>query len=140
MLCKKKLHNSRKDAQKYTNKLTVYFFSNIMMHGASNDKKKDAKYYQVRKMKKYMLVFDWLVKNLSLNLRIVRLNVNHAVTLWSDWIFDSNFEYAIPLTNEWLLHISGENKKNQALEGRELILSMHIKKREHGINNICTVW
>ena len=96
----KKVYDSRKDAQKYTNKSNVYFLSNIMMHGASNDKKKDTKYYQVVKMKQDMLVFDWLVKNPSLNLRIVRVNVNHGVTLWSDWIFDSNFDHALPLTNE----------------------------------------
>ena len=80
----KKVHDSRKDAQKYTNKSTVYFLSNIMMHGASNDKKKDEKYYQVRKMKQDILVFDWLVKTSSLNLRIVCVNVYHGVTLWSD--------------------------------------------------------
>ena len=100
-----------------------------MMHDASNNKKKDAKYYQVIKMKQDMLVFDWLEKNPSLNLSIARINVNHGVTLWSDWIFDRNVEHTLPLTNKWLLHVSGENKKKQALKGMELILPMHIKKK-----------
>ena len=36
----KKVYDSRKDAQKYTNKSNVYFLSNIMMLGASNNKRR----------------------------------------------------------------------------------------------------
>ena len=77
-----------------------------MMHGASKNENIGGKKYQVKNMKQDTLHFDWLVKNPSLNFRLVRVGINHGVTLWSNCIFDSNFEHALPLTKEWLLHVS----------------------------------
>ena len=89
-------------------------------------------------MKQGTLDFDWLVTNQSFNLRIVRVSINHGVTLWSGWIFDSNFEHALPLTKEWLLFVSNQEKNLRAFEGRYFMVPNIIKEKNEKKYNVCT--
>ena len=48
-----------------------------------------------------------ILKNISTNVTLVQLmdslgNVNHAISVVSSWIFDSNYERAlVPTSNHW---------------------------------------
>ena len=123
------IYESRQDALIYTKRSTVFFLANLMQHGELKNEKVKGKKYEVRKMKEGTLDFDLLVTNQSLNLRIVRVSINHGVTLWSGWIFDSNFQHALPLTKEWLLFVSKQENNFRAFEGRELMVPKIIKMK-----------
>ena len=60
------------------------------------------KFYASKKMKDKDLTFDKLVTSVTDDLKLVRVSPLHVVTIWRDWIFDSNLPNALPLTKEWL--------------------------------------
>ena len=38
---------------------------------------------------------------------------DHCITIWGKWIFDSNLEFALPLTRDWLNYICSGNDTDE---------------------------
>ena len=62
--------------------------------------------YKIEKSKEYFkkVTFD-ILNDISKNVTLVKLmetlgNVNHAISIVSNWIFDSNYEKSLCLTRE----------------------------------------
>ena len=64
---------------------------------------------------------------------------DHCVTVYGSWLFDSNFDYALPLTKEALdLCCSAENTQDKFVsvnEARICQYAMDIKKKKHKKKN-----
>ena len=59
---------------------------------------------------------------------------DYCITLWGKWIFDSNLEFALPLTSAWLNYICSGNDTDDItfvgiLHAIRVVLSESFQKR-----------
>ena len=69
--------------------------------------KKERREFQFTKVKKGLTKWDVLIDSQQYVMCVVGLQssnhkTDHAVSIAGKWVFDSNFEYALPLTRESL--------------------------------------
>ena len=69
--------------------------------------------YTSRKMKPDELTYESLIRNISNDLKVVRIRLSHVITIWREWIFDTNVKHALPLEEKWIPWCS--NQQNHVI-------------------------
>ena len=71
----------------------------------------------------------WLLKNISINLRLVQVTGTHAMTISGSWIFDSNHAHALPLTQHWINWCSSIHEGDMDLKTVISVTEFHLPKK-----------
>ena len=75
------------------------------------------------------LMVAWLLKNISINLRLVQVTGTHAMTISGSLIFDSNHTHALPLTQHWINWCSSIDEEEMDLKTVVSVIEFIIPKK-----------
>ena len=79
--------------------------------------------YQVKNLKGSCNHYEYIMEKSNIKILLIKVRVDHAVSIWNNFIYDSNYEHALPLTEKWLDYVSSNescDKVKAVCEGIEI--------------------
>ena len=112
------IYDHYEESMNFTEGTVMHYMAKLMRGSAANVDwvvmvNPNMKFYNTQKLKETDLTYDNLLTSVSDDLKLVRVSGLHVVTIWRDWIFDSNVPNALPLTKEWLQWCSSIESNNR---------------------------